>query len=199
MDDILEIAHRLAKWNKDILPSSSWLLENGFEILELALQRFPDHFGHLSQENNPKNITEALLLAKKLFYQNGEKMPDEIWMRTHGYYRLVNIMKENAEEFLEIVIEPNEDENKFIVLAETIEEKYGFLPSKNWLRTNGYEELSRYITRHRNIFESFYDRFREKTTEELKRMLRNKKEMPHSLQVKIKAYIKIGRVAIAIR
>jgi superfamily II DNA or RNA helicase len=95
-----------------------------------------------------RTVEEWVSVAEQLTKDNGGKLPLPSWLKKHGYGGLPQVMRKSPELFAHLT----QEENKFTSVEEWVRvaeelaaHNGGRLPSKKWLRTNGYRQVLRLV------------------------------------------------------
>ena len=156
IEECVIVAERLEKDHGGILPSTSWLQNNGYVYIYRKMKKYPESFSHINQVRRKGNsLEEHIVDAKRLTKEHNGILPSPTWLNNNGYSGLVKFMKKYPKSFSnikqDIKVEKTEKEN--IAYAEALAKKHGgVLPNTGWLRKNGYEYIDSYMRKYPELF-----------------------------------------------
>ena len=149
------LAEQLALSNGGILPSDTWLINNKYSGLVTMIQKYPELFTHIKQENLFRSPEEWIPIAEQLSLENGGILPSCNWLQNNKYGGLVNMFYKHPELFAHIKrTDPTcKTSEKWVLIAEQLAyENNDILPSKTWLKNNNYPGLASSIYKHPELF-----------------------------------------------
>lgn len=154
LDEWIKISEKLAKKNNGLLPSSSWLKNNGYYGLPQCIRKNPEKFNHIKQEyKGGKKVDEWVKVAEKLAKENNGILPYSLWLKNNGYYGLSQMILRFPEKFNHISKDKKgRSIDEWVDEAKRIEKEKGELPSQKWLQKNGYGGLARCISANPSKF-----------------------------------------------
>ena len=155
------VAKRLMREHEGILPSYTWLMNNGYGDLATAMCYHPEKFNAIRREKLKKTIDEQVRIAEKLAEENGRMLPNYRWLLKNGYGDLYATMRNHPDEFIHIRRSDKllKTPNEWVVIADKLTKgKNGVLPSHRWMCQNKYSGLSRSIYTYPKLFAHFNKR-----------------------------------------
>lgn len=103
IEDYISTAEKLVRENRGILPNVNWLLNNGYWNLYQTMRKYPEKFSHIKQEKvYETKFKKYVMLAGKLSRDNGDILPNPMWLLNNGYQNLYKFIKKYPEEFSHI-------------------------------------------------------------------------------------------------
>jgi hypothetical protein len=150
------IAEELTCKNGGKLPSSMWLIHNGYSGLYVVLRNSPKLFSHLEQEKpqgHYKSNEDWVPVAEEFARKNGGKLPKAWWLCKNGYSGLYAAIKKRPELFNHIKKDAPRTPEEYVSIAEGLARNNGgTIPKTNWLMKNGYSGLYGFIRKRRELF-----------------------------------------------
>jgi len=98
-DEWVKEAEKLASLNEGILPSGTWLRNNGFTGLRNTIYKWPELFQNIKQDHQRKSAEEWVVLAEGLARDNGGMLPNSGWLQRNGYFALYRVFRMNPNLF----------------------------------------------------------------------------------------------------
>ncbi len=160
IDEHVLDAERLAKSNNGKLPNQSWLKNNGYCGLQVAIRNHPERFAHIEQEvkkavyREQKTIDEWVQYAEELVVEHG-KLPNTGWLTKSKLFGLLDAINNYPERFAHIErdrLRVPIDVSECVRQAEEIAAQYGKLPIVSWLSANGYRRLTKVMAVNPDAF-----------------------------------------------
>jgi hypothetical protein len=150
-------AEELAAENGGLLPSSKWLIGNGYVTLVSKLTRFPDRFKHIPRHmlQITRTPEEWVLVAQRLAEENNGILDyHNVMANHHGLY---NVMLRNRSLFSHIPLFVNRKlpitAAEWVPIAEMMaNENNGMLQHAGWLLKNEYTGLCAALYRFPELF-----------------------------------------------
>ena len=149
------VAEKLAEENGGNLQNVYWLQNNGYGALCICMNKYPDLFVHIEQEDKGgKEPEEWVPIAEELAKENGGKLQGHGWLQKNGYNALSLIMYRHPDLFAHIEQESKrKTPEEWVMVAEKLaKENGGKLPLFSWLKKNGYVSLDSAQNRHPDLF-----------------------------------------------
>jgi hypothetical protein len=97
----VELAEKLAKANKGVLPSDADVMRAGYNALNSYIRRHPKLFEHLPREGRETQAQHWRNVAVQLAKQHNG-IPPTSWLLKHGYKTFYNYMIRHAEQFSDL-------------------------------------------------------------------------------------------------
>jgi len=98
-EEYVPIAQRLIEEHEGFLPNYTWLIENGYNGLQLVMRRHPNLFTGLKQKRLKKTIEEHLSDFDDLRKRNQGVLPCYSQLMRDGYCGLYDCIKSHPEKF----------------------------------------------------------------------------------------------------
>ena len=144
-----------AKASRGVLPTQTWLRNNGEGPLAAMIDQHPEAFAHIKQQKGVSisQLTERLAEAERLVAEYGY-LPQASWLERHGFHKLVAARYHRPDKFQHF---PKEENNlpKRLAEAERLVAQFGFIPSCTWLQNNGYMPLYSAQRYYKDAFSHF--------------------------------------------
>jgi len=154
LDDRVLEAQRLANTHGGVLPSSKWLVENGYSGVAEQLRRNPKDFAHIQRLHEwGKTIREWVTVAEELAREHNGSLPNPKWLTTNGYSGLYKMLRKNQKLFAHIrQSRRGRKSEEWVREAKRLATKHGRLPNATWLIANGYRGLYKAMRKHPKLF-----------------------------------------------
>lgn len=101
LEENIALAESLAEKNDGHLQNSKWLIENGYNGLQIAIQRNRDVFSHVLQVKKYKTLAEQICIAEILVNESGGTLPNHASLRK-SHHSLVRAMSKHPKAFKHI-------------------------------------------------------------------------------------------------
>ena len=168
---IIQLAEKLAKENGGILPSPTWLNDNGYNRIVVCMYKHTELFKHIKQERHRKrrSIEENIEIANSLARKHKGKLPSHIWLLKNGYATLSRKIRAHPDKFKHLQQDSERNSvDEWVKIAEKLQKSNkGNLPSIHWMNRNGYSGLTSAIKKYPNKFKHIkLKEVNEKTPEE---------------------------------
>ncbi len=163
-EEWVKVSEQLVKENSGILPNSKWLTNNGYSGLNTCMNKYPELFKHLEQDNKSKTPKEWVKIAEELEKKYG-KLPHYKWLTDNDYAGLNTCMKKYPELFKHIkqISKRGKTPKEWLEVAkQLVKGNGGVLQNIRWLIDNGYSGLGKCIEKHPELFKGMKQRYRKK-------------------------------------
>jgi len=158
----VKLAESLASQTTNgLLPSVTWLKNNGYTGLYQYMRAHPSEFNHLRQHrlgarsHDEKVRKRRVALAKKLAYENGGMLPTVTWLTTHGYSGLLSYIWKHPEFFRNIQRDASKKlPQEHVAAAENLAHEHGGRLPGSWtiVKENGGWALYCFMRRNPDLF-----------------------------------------------
>ncbi len=163
------VAEDLAEKHGGQVPNSAWLIKNTLGGLYQVMQRHPELFVHLTQENKGgKTPEEWVPIAEALAEEHGGRVPRCMWLTKHNLGRLHQVMRDRPELFAHLTQEKKiKTPEEWVPIAEDLaEKKGGLVPNSGSLQSNGLVGLYEAMRKRPELFAHLTQDRKTKTAEE---------------------------------
>lgn len=135
-DERVAQAEKLADDNNGILPSYSWLFDNGYDALNKCISTYNTKFEHIPKESIVDNKLKAWInVAERLTSENNNVLYSCAWLLDNGYCGLYKAMWCHPKMFSHLEQEDfkGKTPEEWRAVANKLINTDGFLPSVTWL------------------------------------------------------------------
>lgn len=154
----VRLAERLASHSNDrMLPSVTWLKDNGHTGLYQYMRAHPNEFGHLKQHrlgarsHDEEVRKRRVVLANRLAYKNGGMLPTVTWLTTHGHSGLLSYIWKHPEFFRNIQRDASKKTpQEHVAAAEALAHKNGGILPGSWTIVSAVGGWALYCFMRRN-------------------------------------------------
>ncbi len=143
-DERVSQAEKLADGNNGILPSYSWLFDNGYDALNKCISAYKTKFEHIPKETMVENKLKVWInTAERLTMENNNVLYNCAWLLDNGYGGLYKAMLCHPKFFSHLEQEDfkGRTPEEWRDVANTLIDADGFLPSTTWLVEHGFTGL----------------------------------------------------------
>jgi len=139
-EELVLVAEELEK-EYELLPSNTWLSENGHKEIVSRKQSNPEAFAHIAQDMRTKSISQWVKYAEELAKKYG-KLPNNTWLKDNRESTLTTYLIKYPEKFAHIdKVKKINTVDEWVKIAERLEKEHGELPGCAWLIRNKYSGL----------------------------------------------------------
>ncbi len=137
-----------------VLPSRSWLLQNGYGALYVCMLDNPEVFAHIEQRTLRTSVRGWVSKAEQLAKDHDGTLPGQKWLQQNEYSALARCILKYPEAFAHIKQRKRfKSTDDWVLEAERLAgDNEGVLPASHWLCKNSYSGLYQCMQKNPQAF-----------------------------------------------